>query len=95
MNNDLPGAEYIGCDQSPQSGHRTSYPPGSFFDRASSDASRISVGADVGPIFVGAKSGFSTNMALHYDSKRGNGIWLCGTYSGPSTAGVVHAQNKP
>lgn len=89
------GSEYIGCDQSPQSGNRTNYPVGSVFDRVSSSAAKISLAVDLGPITVGSKSGYSTSMDMHWDSKRGNGIWLCGTNSGVLTAGVIHAQNRP
>ena len=89
------GSEYIGCDQAPQSDHRTSYPVGSSFTRASSSASRIGVAVDLGPITTGAKSGYSTNMDLHWDSVRGHGIWLCGTNYDVVSAGVIHAQSRP
>ena len=89
------GSEYFGCTNSPQSTHRTSYPVGSTFTRESSSASQIGAAVDIGPISLGAKSGYSTSMDMHWDSKRGTGIWLCGTYSGVTTAGVIHAQNRP
>jgi hypothetical protein len=94
-NSALPGAEYIGCSYTPQSTHRTSYATGTFFNRGSKDAAKIAGAVDLGPLTVGAKSGFSTNMSLHYDVVRGNGIWLCGTNYFPDTAGVVHAQSRP
>jgi hypothetical protein len=90
----LPGSEFIGCSNSPQSSNRTSYPVGSYFHRKTNNAAQIGLAVDIGPISVGAKSGYSTNVESRWDSKRGNGIWLCGTNSGVTTAGVIHAQNR-
>ncbi len=93
--NHTAGSEYVGCDQKPQSDHRTSYPAGSGFTRNDSNASEITAAVDIGPIHVGASSGFSTYLDSHWDSKRGSGIWLCGTNNYPTSAGVIHAQNRP
>jgi hypothetical protein len=93
--NTAAGSEFIGCDQAPQSDHRTSYPVGSGFSRTENSAAKITAAVDIGPINVGAKSGFSTYMDSRWDSKRGHGIWLCGTNYYPTTAGVIHAQSRP
>jgi hypothetical protein len=88
------GSEFIGCDQSPQSGHRTSYPAGTSFERSDSSAAKIGGAVDIGPISLGATSGYSTQMDMKWVSKRGKGIWLCGTNYGVTRAGVIHAQNR-
>jgi hypothetical protein len=90
----LAGAEFIGCSNSPQSLHRTAYNPGSTFSRVDGNAAKISAAGDLGPLWVGAKSGFSTDMELHYDNITGSGIWLCGTNYYPNSAGVIHAENR-
>lgn len=89
------GSEYIGCDQSPQKDNRSTYPVGSSHVRDEQSAAKIALAVDLGPITVGSKSGYSTNMSMRWESKRGNGMWLCGTNSGVTTAGVIHAQNRP
>jgi hypothetical protein len=94
MNSDLPGREYLGCGNSPQSDHRTAYPKDTFFTRNDQDASSITNGVDIGPISLSSKSGFSEFMDVHYDSARGSGIWLCGTNHYAPTAGVIHAQDR-
>jgi hypothetical protein len=33
-------------------------------------------------------------MDMKWVSKRGKGIWLCGTNYGVTRAGVIHAQNR-
>lgn len=89
-----PGAEYIGCDQAPQSSHRTRYGVGNSYTRDRENASKIGFGVDVGPINLGSQSGFSENVTLDWLAVKGP-IWLCGTYKDVPSAGVVHAQNKP
>ena len=94
-NTTIPGAEFIGCRHSPQSDHRTPYPVGSYFVRDEESAAKIGLAVDIGPIKIGAASGYSTYVMSGWNSKRGNGIWLCGTNHGVTTAGVIHAQNRP
>lgn len=89
------GSEFIGCDQSPQSTHRSAYGVGDGFTRNRSSASKISGAVDLGVIKVGAQSGFSTELDVSWVARRGHGIWLCGTNYYPGTAGVIHAQNRP
>lgn len=89
------GSEFIGCANTPQSTHRNNYPVGSGFARTTSSASKIAGAVDIGPIKVGAQSGFSTELDARWDALRGHGIWLCGTNNYPPTAGVIHAQNRP
>lgn len=89
------GSEFIGCANSPQKDHRSDYPVNSGFIRNTSSASKIGAAVDLGVIKVGAQSGFSTELDVRWDSKRGHGIWLCGTNYFPKTAGVIHAQNRP
>lgn len=90
--NQGPGSEYIGCDQSPQNGHRVTLALNGFYERKSNTASRIGGAVDLGPITVGATSGFSTNMSSKWTAKRGK-VWLCGTNKDVPYAGVIHAQN--
>lgn len=89
------GSEFIGCDQAPQSDHRSSYPVGATFVRSTSNAAEIKGAVDIGPINVGAQSGFSKWLDVQWTAKRGHGIWLCGTNHPAPTAGVIHAQNRP
>lgn len=89
------GSEFIGCDQSPQSTHRSAYGVGDGFTRNRSSASKIGGAVNLGVIKVGAQTGFSAELDVHWDAVRGRGIWLCGTNYYPSTAGVIHAQNRP
>ncbi|MFJ9317873.1 hypothetical protein ACIRN4_27040 [Pimelobacter simplex] len=88
------GAEYVGCDQAPQSAHRARYGVGNSYTRDTENASKIGFGVDVGPINLGSQSGFSENVTLHWTAVKGP-IWLCGTNQGIRYAGVIHAQNKP
>lgn len=94
-NDQAAGSEFIGCSNAPQSGNRTAYPAGSSLTRSTGNAAQIGVAGDFGPFKVGAKSGYSTDMDMHWSSVRRTGIWLCGTNSGATTAGVVHVQNRP
>ncbi|GAA3667101.1 hypothetical protein GCM10022237_28840 [Nocardioides ginsengisoli] len=93
--NTADGSEFIGCAKSPQSGHRNEYPKGSGFTRDKNSSAKIGAAVNLGPIKVGARSGYSKNVVLHWDVVRGHGIWLCGTNYGPIDAGVIHAQNQP
>jgi hypothetical protein len=92
-NESLPGSEFVGCSNPPQSNYKTPFGPGAHFTRNSSSAARIGLSIDLGPITVGSTTGFSTSASEHWDGTRG-GFWLCGTYAPPSTAGVIHAQNR-
>ncbi len=89
------GSEFIGCASSPQKDHRSDYPVNTGFARNTSSASKIGGAVDLGVLKVGAQSGFSIELDIRWDSKRGRGIWLCGTNYYPRTAGVIHAQNRP
>ncbi|XBB68904.1 hypothetical protein ABFU82_06205 [Nocardioides sp. WV_118_6] len=89
------GSEFIGCANAPQSNHRAGYGIGSGFTRDENKAAKIGAAVDLGPIKVGAQSGFSSNVSVKWTAKERRGIWLCGTYSAPPTAGVIHAQNRP
>lgn len=89
------GSGFVGCDQLPQSANRIKLPVNAGFTRNTSAAAKIGAAVDLGPINVGARSGYSTNMDSSWTAKRGRGIWLCGTNSAPTTAGVIHAQNRP
>lgn len=93
-NSSLAGAEFIGCSSAPQSSHRTAYAKGATFSRTTGNAAKIAAAGDIGPIWVGAKSGFSTNMDIHYTVTTGPGIYLCGTNYFPTSAGVIHAENR-
>lgn len=95
INKTLPGAEYLGCDTGTRPQHRIGVRVGHYFSRYTENAAKISGAVDLGPLSVGADSGYSSNVGMRWDSKRGNGIWLCGTNYPPPTAGVVHAQNRP
>jgi hypothetical protein len=94
MNTTLPGAEYFGCSSSPQKDHRTSYPVGGSFTRDTNSAAKIGNAVDLGPITVGSNTDYSTSMSQSWTSRRGNGIFLCGTNNYPPTAGVIHAENR-
>lgn len=89
------GSEFIGCANAPQSRYRAGYGVGGYFIRERDKAAKISAAVDLGPIRVGAQSGFSSQVRLKWTVKERRGIWLCGTYSAPPTAGVIHAQNRP
>ncbi|WP_161605254.1 hypothetical protein [Pimelobacter simplex] len=88
-----PGSEFIGCLKKPQSDHRNSIAKSGGFTRSTKRAAKITGAVNVGPIKVGAQSGFSSNLDVHWDAVRGP-IWLCGTNYEPKSAGVIHAQNK-
>ena len=88
------GSEFLGCSNSPQSDHRTSYPVNSYLVRDENSAAKISGAVDVGPITIGSDTDYSTHMSQRWDAKRGNGIWLCGTNYYPPSAGVIHAENR-
>ncbi|UUW88419.1 hypothetical protein ABFU82_08030 [Nocardioides sp. WV_118_6] len=91
--NNGPGSEFIGCLKKPQSDHRNSIAKFGGFTRSTKRAAKITGAVNVGPIKVGAQSGFSANLDVRWDALRGP-IWLCGTNYEPKTAGVIHAQNK-
>lgn len=43
---------------------------------------------------LGGTSGYSTKMDMHWDSKRGRGVWLCGITGDEATnPGIIHSQN--
>ena len=93
--NTNPGSEFIGCAKRPQSDHRNDFPKGSTFTRNRQRAAKITGAVNVGPIKVGATSGFSSELDVYWNAVRGHGIWLCGTNYVPKSAGVIHAQNRP
>lgn len=88
------GAFDRGCIQSPMSSYRGTYPPGSGLTIATSRATRSSVAVTTPYLNLGGTSGYSNKMDMHWDSKRGRGVWLCGiTGDEASNPGIVHAQN--
>lgn len=89
------GSANIGCDQEPQLSYRGSYPPGTYLHIMSTTASKVGFAVDVGPINFGARSGYSTYVEFRWDSKRGKGVWLCGTTGDEAAApGIIYSQNK-
>ncbi|MFJ9315652.1 hypothetical protein ACIRN4_15790 [Pimelobacter simplex] len=93
--NTAPGSEFIGCAHRPQSDHRNDYEKGTGFIRNKRSAASITGAVNLGPIKVGAQSGYSSEVVLEWHAERGTGIWLCGTNYEPLRAGVIHAQNRP
>ena len=73
-----------GCSNAPQSNYRTAYAKGGFFKRDSGQAARIGGSVNLGPISVGATSGYSVNVSEQWTAVAGP-IWLCGTHAFPGT----------
>ena len=88
------GAYDRGCIQSPMSSYRGTYPAGTGLTISSSRATRSSVAVSTPYLNLGGTSGYSTKMDMHWDSKRGRGVWLCGITGDEATnPGIIHSQN--
>jgi hypothetical protein len=93
------GAAPKSCSNPPQSNYRGTYPVGGSLTLLRTKATKISVAASLPGITVGATSGYSTSVQLSWQSKRGTGIYLCGTTGDEAGSsgvgpGVVYAQNR-
>jgi hypothetical protein len=69
------------------------YGPGGFMDRSSNDFKKLSAAVSVFGVTLGAQSGSSTNVKIHYDFGQNAHHYLYGLTQLPSAAGMVYASN--
>jgi hypothetical protein len=89
------GSESLGCSAEPRLSHRGNYPANTFFYKGSSKATRIGFAVGLPLANLGATSGYSSNVDMSWDVKRGNRIYLCGqTGDETGTPGVIYSANR-
>jgi hypothetical protein len=78
------------CYDAPQSSYRNNQLNGSFFSTSSSRAAKFSGSANFSYISLGATSGYSTNIDLHWDWNLGRGGYSCGSNAYPPYAKIIY-----
>lgn len=78
------------CYDAPQSSYRNNQLAGSFFSTSSSRAAKFNGAANFSYISLGATSGYSTNIDLHWDWNKGRGGLSCGSNAYPPYAKIIY-----